>query len=143
MPKKYDDGLTATQRYYRRHPERRRATDKKWRENNKERMRELRRNSYYKDTERARFNNIKSQYGITRKDYEAMMARQNHRCGVCRTPFAELALKHKRRPAVDHCHATSKVRGILCAPCNVRLSVLEDKTWREAAERYLARNNGG
>jgi hypothetical protein len=137
VPQTIDDGLTAQQRYALRHPERRKAAYKKWREKNADRLREKRRDDYAKDPEKFRFINLKQWYGLSREEYESMLAAQNDSCAICTTPFKDLG--HKRRPAVDHDHVTGKVRGILCAPCNVRLDVLENISWRESAERYLAR----
>jgi hypothetical protein len=44
--------------------------------------------------------------------YEAQLARQDGHCAICpNTPKS-------RRLHIDHDHATGKVRGLLCFPCN-------------------------
>lgn len=49
------------------------------------------------------------EYGISQADFERMAAEQNHRCLIC----------HKEKDlAVDHCHRTGVVRGLLCHNCN-------------------------
>lgn len=39
----------------------------------------------------------------------------------------------------DHDHRTGKPRGLLCAPCNMRLRNVDDLEWLAGAMRYLAR----
>lgn len=75
---------------------------------NKKRINEHRRQSY-----------LKQRYGITADDYAAMLTRQGAVCAICRRPG-------KRRLAVDHCHATGRVRGLLCDNCNQAIGKLKD-----------------
>jgi hypothetical protein len=58
-------------------------------------------------------------YGISKNDYEAMLARQGGVCGICRKPPVEPLL-------VDHCHVTGRVRKLLCRKCNTVLGFYED-----------------
>ena len=53
-----------------------------------------------------------AKYGITERQYRLMLRRQKGRCSICGT------LPKKRRLAVDHCHLTGRVRGLLCYHCN-------------------------
>lgn len=62
---------------------------------------------------------LKAKYGITVADYDAMLAKQNGVCAICKFP------PKRRRLAVDHNHKTGKVRGLLCWRCNYALGVLE------------------
>ena len=61
--------------------------------------------------------NLKYRYGITFEQYTAMLAAQAGGCAIC-------GKSEKLR--VDHCHATGKVRGILCHGCNIGLGVFLD-----------------
>lgn len=65
-------------------------------------------------------------------DYDALLAAQGGRCAICG------ARPGRRNLAVDHDHATGKVRGLLCTTCNVKLGVIESTFPTKAAE-YLAR----
>ena len=58
-------------------------------------------------------------YGISLEQYEAILARQGGACAICREPA-------RGTLAVDHCHATGEVRGLLCFKCNVVLGLCED-----------------
>lgn len=72
---------------------------------------------------------IKTRYGLTPSDVQAMLEKQGGACAICVLPLT----KHH----IDHCHTTGKVRGLLCHRCNTRLGGLDDKQWRDAAFRYL------
>lgn len=84
-------------------------------------------------TEEEKFSRLLKRFGITSADYYAMLADQNGVCGICKKP--EL---RRKRLSVDHCHATGKVRGLLCQPCNLSLGLFNDSAdnLRSAAE-YL------
>lgn len=62
-----------------------------------------------------RNNYFKKKYGITLSEYNAMSDAQNHACKICRKP------ETGRRLAVDHCHTTKKIRGLLCSSCNISI----------------------
>jgi hypothetical protein len=74
------------------------------------------------ERERARISSRKrvfeTVYGITFDDFDTMVARQGGLCILC-----------GKRPAllcVDHCHATSRVRALLCNNCNSMLGFSGD-----------------
>jgi hypothetical protein len=83
----------------------------------------------YRDKERAR------RYGLSLDDYHAILARQGNACAICRKPNARLC--------IDHCHATGKVRGLLCSKCNTGLGCYDDDPGlMEAATAYLKAAHG-
>lgn len=53
---------------------------------------------------------IERTYGLSEEDYRALLAWQGGVCFVCRK-----VPRGNRRLAVDHCHTTGRVRGLLCA----------------------------
>lgn len=75
-------------------------------------------------------------YGITKDEYEAMLAGQDGRCAICRTTEP----KGKGGWHVDHCHDSGKIRGLLCHFCNFVLGNAKDnpEILRAAAD-YLER----
>ena len=86
---------------------------------------------------------LRKQYGITLEDYYKMLEEQNHVCAICGR--AEYATDHRsglpRALAVDHCHETGKVRGLLCTNCNRGLGKFNDNIERLAnAIKYLSKS---
>ena len=63
-------------------------------------------------------------YGLTRPEFEVLLARANGECEACGRGFED---GHQRKAAcVDHDHETGKVRGLLCQYCNRALGLLKD-----------------
>lgn len=80
--------------------------------------------------------NIERKYAITRHEYEACIKMQDNRCPVCAVEF--IGTRGVSSPAVDHCHTTSKVRGVICNGCNVAIgSAKDDPSILRALAAYL------
>jgi hypothetical protein len=71
---------------------------------------------------------VRTRYGLAPGEYDRMLAAQGGVCKICRRTC-------HRRLSVDHCHATKKVRWLLCSKCNVGLGQYNDdpELLREAA----------
>lgn len=79
-------------------------------------------------------------YGLTMEQYDAMLARQGGICAACSRPETRRINGIVTRLAVDHCHATGKVRGLLCANCNTAVGHLRDDPQAAyGVARYLER----
>lgn len=82
--------------------------------------------------------NIKKLYGITYSEYEKMVLIQENKCAIC---GKEPDLKKYRAChslAIDHCHKSGMVRGLLCNKCNRALGWFEDSSViLEKALKYL------
>ena len=85
------------------------------------------RNSHYKRT-----------FGISLEEYSKMLEDQNGVCAICscfptakeNSPYSNLA--------VDHCHTSGRIRGLLCSSCNTGIGLLGDTTTNiRAALNYL------
>ena len=63
---------------------------------------------------------IKQVFGLSKEDYERMLAIQGSVCAICKQ-------KDNRRLAVDHDHKTGRIRGLLCKRCNLTLGRFEDR----------------
>lgn len=73
-------------------------------------------------------------YGITAEEYRSHLIGQAGRCLVClRVPEGPLA--------VDHDHATGRVRGLLCRNCNSAIGFLrDDPRLMHSAAAYIERS---
>ena len=78
-------------------------------------------------------------YRITLGEYEDMLEEQGHRCKICNSEgFVMDPDRHKAKLAVDHCHDTGVVRGLLCHNCNRALGLFQDsKEALLSAVKYL------
>lgn len=86
-----------------------------------------------------RRHHLRWRYGMTPEDYDRMLAAQGGGCGICGT--SEPGGSRERYFHVDHCHATGRVRGLLCTNCNKALGHMGDDPGRlRAAIIYLGRS---
>lgn len=75
-------------------------------------------------------------YGLTIADYDAMLSAQHGRCAICARTNSGDSRGHRYH--VDHCHATGRVRGLLCSNCNLGIGKFGDSADRlERAAMYL------
>ena len=90
-----------------------------------------------KDPVRLRDLSLQRLYGITSEDYDEILESQGRVCGKCKRSPPD---HRKKFLAVDHCHKTGKVRGLLCDNCNRGIGLLGDtvESLTEAVE-YLKR----
>lgn len=95
--------------------------DVAWRNNNRDRY---------------RTSQLKARYGISLEIYNKMLIDQNECCLGCKKHQSEFKLNM----AVDHCHTTGKIRGLLCDGCNKAIGYMkDDPTIAENLAAYLRR----
>lgn len=71
-----------------------------------------------------RKHDLKRGYGITPEGHAQMLRDQDGRCLGCDRSI-EFGVGPSA-PAVDHCHKTGMIRGLLCQPCNFALGNVQD-----------------
>jgi hypothetical protein len=114
------------------------AYNKKWYEENRERLREYERlrSKNKRGMEPGEYKRwlytikLKSHYDLSREEYDAMVMESNGLCEICQKP-PMLGLD------LDHNHETGKARGLLCRNCNSVLGKFE--TYRDEILKYLSR----
>lgn len=75
-------------------------------------------------------------YGLSPDAYDALLAKQAGSCAICHETS-------DKKLAVDHCHRTQRVRGLLCARCNLGIGMFRDDPVRlRGAIQYLVQNDG-
>ena len=82
-------------------------------------------------------------YGLTPEQFDQLLKAQNNACAICERPFVGIRRgKGQNPPCVDHCHATERVRGLLCGHCNTALGQMDDNPERlQRAIEYLGRTH--
>ena len=75
-----------------------------------------------------------TKYGVEAGFFSRLLVIQDHKCAICSEPVNESS-------ALDHCHTTGKVRGILCTLCNTALGKFRDNPDNlMSAIRYLEKH---
>jgi hypothetical protein len=87
---------------------------------------------------------LRREYGITLEQYNEILESQQGKCAICGKDYSTIMDGKKARLAVDHCHKTGAIRGLLCNSCNTGLGNLKDdpdllRAAIKYIERYLAR----
>lgn len=73
-------------------------------------------------------------YGITMIQYLEMLKSQDNKCKICNRTDVQTG----KKLAVDHCHETGRIRGLLCSKCNQAVGLLnDDPVLAENLTRYL------
>lgn len=114
------------------------AYNKNWYTDNKEKFKEITKNWRMKNPEAVKKLNIqwrklnpekdleirlKARYNITLENYNEMIKVQNNCCIGCGISAKDLGKKLH----IDHCHKSTKVRGLLCFNCNSILGHAKDR----------------
>jgi len=134
---------------------------RRWRDSNRQRMREINKKCRLKNrehwrtqmnkTRRAHYQTrgfgatLRRKYGITEADYERMVIEQDGKCAICRTdtPPIHNTSGSPSRWHIDHDHKTGQVRGLLCFKCNQGLGNFSDNVEAlRGAVNYLLRASG-
>jgi hypothetical protein len=84
---------------------------------------------------------LRDSFGISLEEYHEMLAAQGGKCAICGNGNDGTRHGKLKALAVDHCHKTGKVRGLLCESCNQGIGKLKDdpSVLRKAAD-YIERH---
>jgi hypothetical protein len=105
--------------------------NKSWRSRNQDIVRS-------KDFQR----HLRNKFKLTQKEFERMWESQG---GICDVDGCGTVLRRgKGGYAIDHCHRTGRIRGMLCVPCNVVLGrVWDDVVRLDGLASYLRKHGHG
>ena len=84
---------------------------------------------------RARASYLKRTFGLTEETVNQMREAQGNRCALCSVSL------EGGKSEIDHCHASGKVRGLVCARCNRWMAAVDHPGWLEKALAYKARTS--
>ena len=90
--------------------------------------------------------NLAKNYGISLEEYNDLLRKQGSVCAICGQdePSAHGRTGKQFRLAVDHCHDTGVVRGLLCQKCNRAVGLFgDDPILLRKAISYLLRAQKG
>ena len=94
--------------------------NKEYRKKNKEKIRKKAREWLKTDKGRLYRLRHKNKIDIDFEEYQRMFIKQKNLCAICKRP------EQKKSLAIDHCHKTGKVRGLLCQKCNRGIGCFDD-----------------
>ena len=95
-----------------------------WRENKRSHYNNYAASWRAKNPGRQHKTDIKRHYGLSIEAYNHMLVEQENKCAICDV-FHMPEIK-RGRLYVDHCHKTTKIRGLLCGACNSALGHFQD-----------------
>lgn len=107
------------------------ACARRWQDRNPDRAKEIAHKWYAENSRRRKGYSLK-RFGMTVEQYEELFSTQNGLCAICGKP------PNGKKLAVDHCHSSNRIRGLLCNSCNAFLGLLEAMPdFPEKARAYL------
>lgn len=71
---------------------------------------------------------LKRRFGMTHEQHEEMIRQHDNKCAICgegETSYCSVS-GSRRRLAIDHCHNTGKIRGLLCYRCNTTIGKVKE-----------------
>jgi len=115
------------------------ASQKEYREKNKERIKEYQKEYNEKNKEKIReYNKVYNQsptrkksfrigqwkrYGVIHDDFDELYEKyiNTEFCELCNCKLTEDKTSTKTTRCLDHCHETGEFRNVLCWDCNIRI----------------------
>jgi len=109
---------------------------RRWRKENRDRHYANKKRHYLKNRDRILLKWRLKVHGISVETWNSLLKDQGNKCASCGRDGADSMHGHLY---IDHCHATDRVRGLLCNQCNIALGHSHDDcSLIESAIEYLA-----
>lgn len=87
-------------------------------------VRDRKRQYYQANIDAYKNSKLLRNFGINLSQYNQLFTEQEGCCAVCK----KHQINFSRALAVDHCHTTGKIRGLLCGNCNRAIGLLQDSS---------------
>jgi hypothetical protein len=101
-------------------------------------------NNSEKGKQMSKNSSLLRKFKITLDEYNEMLVNQNYICAICGKPETDIDPRSNKpfALALDHCHQTNKIRGLLCSKCNKSLGGFNDNIeLLQSAIDYLKKSN--
>ena len=109
----------------------------KWRDDNRDYWKKWQK----ENPKKWKNNQLKNSHGISLKEYNNLLEKQNYVCWICQQPETCKQFGNIQSLSVDHDHRTGKIRGLLCHHCNRGLGCFKDDIkLLERSVKYLTKN---
>lgn len=93
-----------------------------------------RKNRYEHNTEKQ----IQSKYKVNFEFIKNLYVIQSGKCAICNKQISEELISKRYGLAIDHCHDSNKIRGLLCYSCNSGIGLFHDNVeYLQNAINYL------
>lgn len=122
MYKNKEDQIRQAKKWREENRQRYRDTQNRWSAKNREKKRECARNWTKRNPDKIKNTYLLREYGISLEEYNILYDEQNGLCAICEREQLGKSL------AVDHCHNSGEIRGLLCEDCNRALGMFRDDT---------------
>ena len=123
-------------RHLKNNPEKIKDRNKRYYANNREREINRVKAQYRAAPEKFREKDLLRRFGLTLAQYNEILDSQKGVCAIC-----ENLCSSGKNLAVDHCHKTGKVRGLLCVDCNLGIANLKESSQiMQRASDYVERH---
>lgn len=103
--------------------------------------------AYQRDYRRRSFTvckgiDLRKDFGIDLDVYNLMLKFQGGVCAICKRPETAIRSGKVKWMAVDHCHSSMRIRGLLCQTCNSMLGQAKDDAARlRAGADYVEKDH--
>lgn len=94
---------------------------RQWRRDNPEKAKRAQDDYRERNPTNHRSSALSRAYGITERQYDALLKSQDERCAICGREQADAV---KKFLCVDHVEGTLDIRGLLCSQCNSAIGLL-------------------
>ena len=121
-PERFQFNQERNGRWAKENPEKHRANARKWNLENKDRYYANKKRFSKRHPHKIKNDQLRIKFGITLDQYNEMLVKQDGVCAICKQKC-----ETGKSLAVDHCHKTKKVRGLLCQYCNTGFGQFREK----------------